>query len=313
MKKITIFVLLMCLMSTMVCSCSTNDRIDDAFTNADDIATTVHDLIDIYSNENKTQPTYLSFTAYISSTKNNLGVSNKVEAVNHYRRIRASDFAAPESTERDFTFMQKMFVGSYTGIGIGGFDSPAYTYECSDKTQITVDSNGRIIQVSLPERFTYPVDYAKPNELLSPDTYVNYAFEYLQEILGENASRYEANNPDLTLTHIWVTFDAKDINFDGFCTFDDILIVLDLEGNLLEYQGDNVGLYKDKTVPDTITEDSIIEMIRRSLTESNAQIELSDQRNLVILSDGRMACYTNFRLVDDEKAGDWARVLIPLE
>ncbi len=314
MKKITAFLLILCTISSLVCSCSNNDMLDNVDANIAYVDTAIADVTDNSLDDNLTNSTYLPFTAYISSTKNNLGVSERVESVNRYQRMHASDYAEPDATERNFTFMQKMYVGSYIGKNIGGFDSPAYTYKCSDTTQITADVNGRIIQVSLPERFTYPVEYAKAEELLPPEIYVSYAFEYLCEILGDKvASRYEANAPDLTLTHIWVTFCSKDTDFEGFNTSDDIRIVLDVQGNLLEYRGVNVGLYKDKIIADTFTVEAIIEMIRASLTKSDVQIELSDKRNLVILSDGRMACYANFRLIDGEKAGDWAKVLIPLE
>lgn len=314
MKKMTLFFIIMCIISSWACSCANNNSSDDVDTNNAELEIAFSDVTYVYSDEKPTNSAYLPFTAYISSTKNNLGVYQKVEAINNYQRVNVSDYAKPNALERDFTFMQKSYVGSYIGTNTVGFDSPSYTYKCSDTMQITVDVNGRIIQVSSPERFTYAVEYANPEELLSPETYVNYAFKYLSEILGEiTASRYEANTPDLTLTHIWVTFDSKDTDFEGFNTFDEIRIVLDMQGNLLEYKGDNVGLYKDKKLPDTLTEESIIEMIRASLTNKNVRIELSEKRNLVILSDGRMACYTNFRIIDNETSGDWAKVLIPLE
>lgn len=314
MKKITIYLLIMCTISSLISSCSNNDMLDNVDTNIADVDTAISDTTDNSLDDNLTKSTYLPFTAYISSTKNNLGVSEKVESIHHYQRMHANDYEEPENTEQNFTFMQKSYVGSYIGINIGGFDSPAYTYQCYDTTKISVDANGRIIQVSLPDRFTYPVEYAKAEELLSPEIYVNYAFEYLCKILGDKtASRYEANTPDLTLTHIWITFSSKDTDFEGFNASDDIRIVLDVQGNLLEYRGVNVGLYKDKKVPDTFTVEAITEMIRLSLTKSDVQIELSDKRNLVILSDGRMACYTNFRLIEGEKVGDWAKVLIPIE
>ena len=268
---------------------------------------------EIDSNNETTSNNYLPLTAYISSS-GNIGATEKIEATKQYIQLEVKDIPEPEIIDRDFTIMQKQYRGTYVRKKISAFETLTYVYTTEDNTQISVDSTGRVVDVLLPEHFTHYVDYANPEEMLTADEYVRFATNHLINIFGKDtAARYTAKLPSLILTNVDVEFIANDVKSNTFNTFDSILIRLDECGNLLGYNAEYAGVYESKVMPNDLTDTDIKDMINASLTKNNNVIQISSKKNLIILSDGRMACYTSFRLIDGGTAGEWTSVLIPLE
>ena len=82
----------------------------------------------------------------------------------------------------------------------------------------------------------------------------------------------------------------------------------------MSFEAYNVGKYENKKLPDDFNDSKITEIIKKSLIDSAATIELSSEaKNLIILSDGRLACSTCFRINDKGAVGEWVSVIIPLE
>ena len=237
-----------------------------------------------------------------------------IEATEIFQSKKDADIKKPDNDELTITLMNKQYTGRFIRADVVSLDISAYIYETSDNTRFTVDVNGRIMEVLFPENFTYPVNFANPEKLLSKEEYIKSATEHLINILGEKeASRYEACNVSMNTNVIKVYFEANDIENGNFKLLDQIKIRLDDKGNILGFRGDYVGLYNNKVIPKDLSDNDVKKMIRESLVKSDVQIELSDNKTLVILSDGRMACNISFRLIEGDEAGGWERALIPLE
>lgn len=313
MKKSIILILITCISAISVCSCNYIEESKYPMTDETSVVLEVT-AENSYSEEKKVSEEYLKLTAYIGSSQIMGEGGKKINVLKEYKNLRPADISEPNISERVFTIMNKQYSGVFLRTDVVNFNTPAYVYKASDGTQITVDQNGNIVEVEFAEYFSYYVDYPDPNDLLSVEEYNNCATVHLTNIYGkEIASRYIVYNTTMYTNVIKVYFEANDIKNDEYTTNDRIMIKLDTEGNLLGYYGSCVGLYNNKIIPVMLKDDFIIEMVRASLAEISDQIEVHIEKKLVILSDGRMACYANFRLIDGEKAGDWAKVLIPLE
>ena len=311
MKKMVILILVVCISAIFVCSC--NYRTDSEAWESGEVNGSFEGSADPLASE-EVSAGYLKNTAYIGLSQVMGGNGKKINVINEYKNLKPSDIFAPDSAERIFTLMNKQYTGKFLKTTVVNFNTPAYVYKASDGTQVIIDQNGNIVDMDTAESFTYYVDYPDSDDLLSEKEYNDYAIGYLNDIYGnEIASRYSIYSTTMFTNIIKVYFRANELNDTEYKTNDKIMIRLDINGKLLGYSGRCVGLYANKNVSEILSDDSIVEMTKASLEENNSRIEVHSQKALVILSDGRMACYANIRLIDGDTTGDWVVVVIPLE
>lgn len=310
-KKTIILVLVVCISAISVCSC--HSRADSETLAIGETNGSLDGTAERLASE-EASAEYLKNTAYIGLSQIMGASGKKISVMNEFKTLRPSDVSAPNLSDCVFTLMNKQYTGTFLRTAVVNFNTPAYVYKTSDGMQVTIDQNGKIVDMDTAESFTYYVDYPNPDDLLSENEYNDYALGYLNDIYGkETASRYSIYSTTMYTNIIKVYFEANELNDIEYKTNDKIMIRLDINGKLLGYSGNCVGLYINKNVSAILDDDSIIKMTRASLAENNGMIEVHSEKKLVILSDGRMACYANIRFIDSDTSGEWVKVVIPLE
>ena len=256
---------------------------------------------------------YDAYTAYIDASGAE-GVSGKIETSKQLIYIKKSDIPAPTQNKMSVDILGKTLNAEFSQSKVWAVFTPSYVYNTSKGDKITVDASGKVISFTSSSSSSNIIEYVDRDKALSPEESLAKAIEYFTEILGEEIlSRYSAELPDTSMSVVRIRFRRNDSAFGSYSIDDKIIIKLDEEGNLLGYDLYNVGAYDNKKIPEGFNDEKIKEIINASLIDNKSDIEVSDQRNLVILPDGRMACNTCFRLADGETVGEWTSVLIPLE
>ena len=156
--------------------------------------------------------------------------------------------------------------------------------------------------------------YVTADEALSPEASLAKAREYLVQLFGKDvAARYDAPLPDTSTSTVWFHFKPTDRVKGAYTTAERISLALSEKGELLSYHAYHVGAFDGKDVPADFTDDRIKQIIGESLSGEHGDIELSDERKLITLEGGKIACTMSFRIAEDGAAGEWVSVVIPLE
>ena len=262
----------------------------------------------------KDQSGYLPYTAYISASGTE-GVGSVVDAARRYTYLRDDDIPAPQSTTFSSKIMGVDYTANYDSKQIRAVFEPTYTYKTEDGDKITVDMSGNVVVFETARYTSLFHTEADADNCLTPEEALTKATEYLSQIFGSQlAAEYSGELPDVWANSIRVRFRRIYAGFDPYTTTDKIIIKISTEGDFLSFEAYNVGKYENKKLPDDFNDSKITEIIKKSLIDSATTIELSSEaKNLIILSDGRLACSTCFRINDNGAVGEWVSVIIPLE
>lgn len=256
---------------------------------------------------------YEVYTAYIGASGVE-GASGRIETSNELIYMQDADIPAPTKNTISIEVFGKSRNAEFSKTKVWAAFTPSYIYSTSEGDEITVDSSGKIISFTSSSSSSNIIEYVDQDKALTPEESLAKATEYFKKLLGDELlSQYSAELPDTSMSVVRIRFRRNNFDFGSYSITDKIIIKLDEEGNLLGYDLYNVGAYDNKKIPTGFNDEKIKEIINASLIDNKSDIEVSDQRNLVILSDGRLACNTCFRLIDGEAAGEWTSVLIPLE
>lgn len=265
------------------------------------------------SGNEKDHLAYESYTAYISASGVE-GTGGRIETSKKLIYLQDADIPAPTKNTISVDVLGKSLNAEFSKRKVWAVFTPTYIYNTPQGDKITVDASGKVISFTSSSSSSNFIEYVDQDNALTPEESLSIATKYLVELLGKAAlTEYSAELPDTSMTVVRVRFVRNNTKFDDYYIDDKIIIKLDEEGNLLGYDLYNVGAYDNKNIPADFNDEKIKEIINASLIDNKSDIEVSDQRNLVILSDGRMACNTCFRLIDGGTAGEWASVMIPLE
>lgn len=256
---------------------------------------------------------YEPMTAYIASGTE--GVDNVVRSNHQYRFISEEDVPEPQDTSISATIMGTTYVAEYERKSAYGATQYQYVYKTAAGDRLTLNSDGDVVYFENAARTSLYMDEVDPNDCISAETALAKASEYLVQIVGaEIASKYAGELPDIWCNAISVNFKKINPKFSGYNTNESITIEVSVTGDFYGYKLDRAEQYEDKTIPSDFNDDKIIELIRSSLNSDAYSIELSSYgKSLIILADGRLACTTCFRLVENGVPGEWADVMIPLE
>lgn len=256
---------------------------------------------------------YEAYTAYIDVAGME-GASGKIEASKKLLYLSEADIPTPTIKAISVEVLGKRLNADFSQSKVWSVFTPAYVYKTSEGDKITVDSSGKVISFTSASSSSNVIENVDQGKALIPEESLAKATEYFKKLLGDELlSQYSAELPDTSMSVVRIRFRRNNSDFGSYSITDKIIIKLDEEGNLLGYDLYNVGAYDNKNIPADFNDEKIKEIINASLIDNKSDIEVSDQRNLVILSDGRLACNTCFRLIDGEAVGEWASVLIPLE
>lgn len=295
MKKeiIIIWVLLASLISFMACSAPT--AADDALSG-----------------------NYSALTAYIcaSEAEGSTETGEKVAASRTYSYLSSEDIPMPQSTTLSTSIFGNSYTANYESKNIRAVFEPTYTYKTANGDKITVDQSGNVVVFETARYASLFHSAVDTSNCLTPEEALAKATEYLSEIFGAQlAAEYSGELPDVWANSIRVRFRRTETGFDSYSVVDKIVIKIGAsDGEFLSYEAYNVGKYDGKKLPDGFDDNKIIEIIKNSLTDRTKAVELSDEtKKLIILSDGRLACSTYFRITDNGSTSEWTGVIIPLE
>ena len=256
---------------------------------------------------------YEAYTAYIDVAGME-GASGKIEASKKLLYLSEADIPTPTTKAISVEVLGKRLDADFSQSKVWSVFTPAYVYKTSEGDKITVDSSGKVISFTSASSSSNVIENVDQGKALTPEESLAKATEYFKKLLGDELlSQYSAELPNTSMSVVRIRFRRNNSDFGSYSIVDKIIIKLDEEGNLLGYDLYSVGAYNKKKIPADFNDERIKEIVNASLTDNKSDIEISDQRNLVILADGRMACLTCFRLIDGEAAGSWISVLIPLE
>lgn len=259
---------------------------------------------------------YLPLTAYINDG-NAEGADSPVSASRQYISVRAEDIPEPASSTLAVTILETQYNANYVSKRPQTFGRPEYTYKTAAGDEISTDETGQILSLETAAMFSYELKDTRNEsvkaKLKSAEEYLDIATKLVEEIFGSDvAARLSGSTLDMATTQIWVSFTPRANASSKYRITESISIILSMEGDFLAFYSKNVNAFENKAIPANLTDDRMVQMIADSLVNKNAQIELSDIQNLVVLSDGRIAISTTFKTSGDS-AGEWTGVIIPLE
>ena len=265
----------------------------------------------------KDQSGYLPYTAYISANGTE-GVGSVVDAARRYTWPTDEDIPAPKDNTISVTVLGTTYNADYFGKKAQTFGRSEYIYKTNTGDKITVDGSGKILSFETSNSFSYYIENAYvenvKSKIKSPEEYLEIATKFAQGIYGENiTSTYNGKVPQIITTSIQVSFFATTNKESEFRITDNFTINISAEGEFLAYYDYGVNDFKNKSIPNDLTNDRIEQIILDSLINKNTQIELSNTKTLVILGDGRLACYTSFKIANGNNESEWTSVVIPLE
>lgn len=256
---------------------------------------------------------YLAMTAYIDVASAE-GEEIVLKSQNIFKVLSAEKIPEPEKANMVLKVLGKDYDCAYARKGVVGHNTPSYVYKSEAGDEIEITNSGKITYYASAESFVHYSGAVKEGEALSPEESLSEAKKYLSELFGEEtASRFSSDLPDTSTSKVWIRFKPVNNDFGAYKTSEQITLVLSETGELLSFYAYNVNDYLNYQIPANFNDEKIKEIVDASLTDNKSDMEISDKKNLVILSDGRKACYTSFRLIDGEAAGSWISVLIPLE
>ncbi len=261
---------------------------------------------------------YLPMTAYIcaAEAEGSAAAGEKVAASRTYSYLSSEDIPMPQSATLSASVLGNSYTANYESKNIRAVFEPTYTYKTANGDKITVDQSGNVVVFETARYASLFHSAVDTSNCLTPEEALAKATEYLSEIFGAQlAAEYTGELPDVWANSIRVRFRRTETGFDSYSVVDKIVIKIGAsDGEFLSYEAYNVGKYDGKKLPDGFDDNKIIEIIKNSLTDRTKTIELSDEtKKLIILSDGRLACSTYFRITDNGSASEWTGVIIPLE
>mgnify|MGYP004666443447 CR=1 FL=1 len=262
---------------------------------------------------------YATLTAYFE--KSNVeslvqsGFSKEIKSDRYFQSLPVSAFENQAKIQISVSVLNENFNATYQSTSVLGYNEAFFTYKTDAGDQIEIDTSGRITHFESAESFSHVIRRVTGEDnALSPEESLAKATNYLQLLFGENvAARYSAELPDTSNTTVWFFFKPIANSIGVYTNTDRIGIVLSEKGELLAYYAYNVGDFNGKTLPSDFTDDKVKEIIVSSLSTTQGNIELSDNRKLVMLDGNRMACTMGFRVVNGDNVSEWVSVVIPLE
>ncbi|MDY4897914.1 MAG: hypothetical protein SO125_02985 [Eubacteriales bacterium] len=265
----------------------------------------------------KDQSGYLPYTAYISANGTE-GVGSVVDAARRYTWPTDEDIPAPKDNTISVTALGTTYNADYFGKKAQTFGRPEYIYKTEAGDQLSIDDSGTVLSLQTARSFGYysedPHDTNVKSKIKSPEEYLEIATQFVEEIYGTDiASRFSGSLPTIASTKIWVFFSLSANQVSAYQLKESIAVVISAEGEFLSVFSNNINAFENKSVPADFTDERIIQIISNSLVNKDAQIELSELKNLVILGDGRLACYTSFKIANGNNESEWTSVVIPLE
>lgn len=256
---------------------------------------------------------YKAFTAYIDGSLPE-GSGQKVRADRVLMTVKPEDLPEPRKSEISVSVLCKQYSAAYAGKDTVGYGIAGYKYETAQGDKLEVDSAGNIMQYKSAAAYDHAERYVTADEALSPEASLAKAREYLVQLFGKDvAARYDAPLPDTSTSTVWFHFKPTDRVKGAYTTAERISLALSEKGELLSYYAYHVGAFDGKDVPADFTDDRIKQIIGESLSGEHGDIELSDERKLITLEGGKIACTMSFRIAEDGAAGEWVSVVIPLE
>ena len=266
---------------------------------------------------------YVAFTAYFNvSNADHLAeevsakdVDKGIISAHCWQKATAESFRADAQQQISVSILGNDYSANLAEISVSDFNSPYYLYKTAAGDKIEVDCTGRVTYFESALSFShFQRTVTKNDEALSPEESLARAQEYLTQLFGAEAlARYSAELPDTSNTTVWFFFKPIANSIGVYTNTDRIGIVLSEKGELLAYYAYNVGDFNGKTLPSDFTDDKVKEIIVSSLSTTQGNIELSDNRKLVMLDGNRMACTMGFRVVNGDNVSEWVSVVIPLE
>ena len=263
------------------------------------------------------QTDYLPYTAYIDDNGAD-GTDSIADAARRYTWVTKEDIPDPKDKTISVSILGTQYDANYFDKKAQTFGRPEYVYKTEAGDEIAVDGSGKILSFETAGSVSYysedPSQESVKPRMKSPEEYLEIATQFARSIYGEDViSNYVGALPQIASTKIWVSFSGALNQQSAYWITDNFTINISAEGEFLAYYDSGVNDFKNKTIPDALTNDRIKQIILDSLIDKNAQIELSNTKFLVILGDGRFACYTNFRISGVTDENEWASVIIPLE
>ncbi len=260
---------------------------------------------------------YLPMTAYIECGGAE-GSNSSIDPSRQYVSIRNEDISEPTNTTLAVTILGTQYNANYVGKEAMSFGCPKYTYKTTDGDEISIDNTGKLLFFTTAQSFSYRVmdsrDEAAKAILKSPEEYLAIATQYAREIFGDDiTSRYAGSLPEISSTRIWVRFSAASNYRSDYRILDKFTIVITAEGEFQTLYSHNMSDLSNRAIPADLTNDDLTQIISNSLVNKDVQIQLGSIRTLIILPDGRFACYTSFKTSDSKSDEAWATVVIPLE
>lgn len=260
---------------------------------------------------------YLPMTAYIEGGDVE-GSNSEITPTRRYNFIRDEDIPEPANNTLTVTMRGIQYEANYVRKRARSLGCPEYTYKTAAGDEISVDDNGKILFFEAAQSFGYYLmessNKAVQAILKSPEEYLEIGTQYAREIFGDDiASRYKGSLPDTSSNRMWVHFSAASNYQSGYRILDGFTIVVSAEGDFHALYAYNMNDLSNRAIPADLTDNDLTQIISNSLVNKDVQIQLGSVRTLIILPDGRFACYTSFKTSDSKSDEAWASVVIPLE
>lgn len=258
---------------------------------------------------------YELYTAYLQYNfvegVDDSGWQRNVDPVHLFKFKRYEDIPDPKQLEITLTVLGKEYTAMYDGKHGASYNS-FYSYVTEEGDRFEINMLGKLHYFASSEYNS--IRENDKEETLSSEELLAKVTGILKRLVGEDqAARYSEPHCVSGSKYVWYRFSPAYGNIGGYDISDDISICLNKKGGILQFRMNNAGAFEGKELPDGFNDDRIKEIILASLGNADFDIELSENRALIVLDDGKTACKLNFRPEGSTDGEAWMTAIIPIE